>query len=109
MRDLETHLELMDSFLARAARSPVLRPVVATALRLHVHEITALKLKTGYSPELHDADVALTRSISRFQFSHSDGALADICERLTAYHAAALAPGHGHTAFQPLTEFMHPA
>ncbi len=104
MRDLQTHLELMDAFLGRAAASPVLRPVVATALRSHIHEITALKLKTGFSPELHDADVALTKSISRFQFSHSDRALANLCEHLSAYHAAALAPTHSHSAIEPMVE-----
>ncbi len=109
MRDLETHLDLMNAFLARAASCAVLRPVLGTALRIHIHEITALKVKTGYSPELQAADLALTRAIASYQFRQSDPAFAELRERLSAYHEAALSRSHSHSAIQPLTEFLRRA
>jgi hypothetical protein len=106
VRDLETHLDLMDAFLSRAAACPVLRPVLGTALRLHIHEITALKLGTGYSPELQAADLALTRAIASFQFRQNDSALATLRDCLSEYHAAALSKVHTHSAIRPLVEFL---
>ncbi|NNM73012.1 hypothetical protein [Enterovirga aerilata] len=106
MRDLRTHLELMDAFLERAAVCPVLQPLLASALRLHIHEITVLKLKTGYSPELGTADLALTRAISAYQFDRSDAALARLRESLDTYHAAALSGSYGHAPIRPLAELV---
>ena len=94
----------MDEFLTRAESCAMTRPVIATGLREHVHAVATARLRTGYSPELAEADVALTRAITEYQFGRGASTLHEVRERLRDFHAAAFSTAYTHSPIQQLTE-----
>jgi hypothetical protein len=79
-------------------------PLTSNAVRAHVHAITKLLLRTGYSTQLQEADVNLTRAITGFQFGRSETTLDTLRDRLCDYRAAALSSDVQHAPIRPLIE-----
>ena len=105
MRDDE--LDAIDEFLTHAEARGIARPVIASGLRLHVHSTAHSRLRTGYSQELAEADMVLTRAITEYQFSVGSSTLDDVRERLREFHEAASACST-YAPFQGLTELIPP-
>jgi hypothetical protein len=104
VEEIESRLEIMEAFLERAGAWSVAQPVLPNVLRQQILGITQISIRTGYSPELHQADVALTSAIHDFQFGRIDDKLDAIREHLREYREAALSTHHRHTPIQRLIE-----
>jgi hypothetical protein len=102
--EVENHLDLMNGYLERATAWSVARPALAPALRREILEITKLRLKTGFSQALHDADVALTSAIASFVYHQSDALLEVIHDRMDDYREAVLSSEFDYVPTLPLIE-----
>ena len=102
VRDVQDCLVSMAELVAPGASSTMSHRATCAALRKHILEITRLLIGSGYSPEMHDADVALTRSIDRYQFGFDDATIGAVRDRLSAYAKAATSGTYTHAPIELL-------